>query len=90
MRYYVTPKTIHIPLAIIDISPPSADESDAQEQYEALKRAYLPRQDIWLSSRAWWLPPVTEEEKRAREQYEEDDEEFMELCRKWKTEHAES
>lgn len=90
MRYYATPKTLHIPLGIVDIAPPSSKgivDSSTGQRYDELKRAFLPRQDIWVSSRAWWLPPVSDAEKREREQYDEDDEEFMELCRKWQAEH---
>lgn len=78
MRYFVTPETLHVPLGLLEA--PSGDE-------EAIRRAYQPRQDIWTSSRAWWLTPPTDEGKCSREQYEEDDPEFMELCEKWKAEH---
>ena len=77
MRYFCTPSTLHIPLGLVD--PPSAND-------EAARKAYKPRQDIWTSSRAWWVSPPTEEERAGREQYEEDDAEFMELCKKWKEE----
>lgn len=90
MRYYVTPKTLHVPLGLMDIGPPPAEGLVGPDvpRYEELRRAYVPRQDIWLSSRAWWLPPASDEEKQSREQYEEDDAEFMELCRRWQTEHG--
>mgnify|MGYP002718950544 CR=1 FL=1 len=89
MRYYVTPKTLHVPLGIVDIAPPSSDDpgGSAMERYGKLKRSFLPRQDIWVSSRAWYLPPISDMEKQTREQYEEDDADFMALCHKWQTEH---
>ncbi|KAJ9110421.1 hypothetical protein QFC19_001546 [Naganishia cerealis] len=76
MRYFCTPTTLHIPLGLLDV-PASGPSAQVRE-------AYKPRQDIWVKSRAWWLPRPKEGEAEGREQYEEDDPDFMERCDRWK------
>lgn len=88
MRYFCTSSTLHIPLGLLVAPAPpttstttTSTSSEDTKMWSEFKDAFKPRQDIWISSRAWWVSSTDEE---GREQFEQDDEEFLKKCQMWR------